>query len=274
MATKTWIGTDGNYAANANWSPTNVPTSGDHVRIPAGSGSITSGLNQSAVDIGDFIVEPGYTGTIGTASAYLQIDPDRFEYSGNSNSASYIDIGSAAIPLQVYKTGPAAEGYRALYLKGSGITVLNVASGSVGIAARSGETSTVTTLRTISSSASVSVGAGCSLTNHQQLDGNVELHCAATTVSVYDGTLRTVEVGAITTLNVRGGEVFPESTGTITTLNAYAGSTDFTGSGAARTVTTLNLKLGGKVAYDPAVLTITNAIGIEALPVVLMATAA
>src|SRR5690606_38969133 len=56
-----------------------IPQTGEDVRIPAGSGSISSNLDQSAVAIAGFYVESGYTGTIGASTSYLRIDPDVFE---------------------------------------------------------------------------------------------------------------------------------------------------------------------------------------------------
>lgn len=70
MANKTWVGTDtgneGDWGTAANWSPSGVPVATDDVRIPAGSNAITGTLNQSAVALGDVIVEEGYTAAIST----------------------------------------------------------------------------------------------------------------------------------------------------------------------------------------------------------------
>lgn len=257
MANKTWAGTDGNYGTAGNWSPSGVPEAGDHVRIPASSSqSITSGLDQSAVAIGDFIVEEGYTGTIGTSAGYLQIDPNRFEFNGSGQA--FIDIGSAAIDVQVLGTANADTGERGLYLKGSAIDELAVIGGNVGVAAIHGETATVTTCRITGATADVWLGAGVTLTTLRINAGTCRLRCAATTVNVYSGTLYTEETGAVTTINVEGGTVYPNSSGTVTTLNAEGGTTDFTKSGLARTVTTLKQNPGSTITYDPAVLTITN----------------
>ncbi len=257
MANKTWAGSDGNYGTAGNWSPPGVPSTGDHVRIPASSTqSITSGLDQSAVAIGDFIVEEGYIGEIGTAAGYLQIDPDRFEFNGSGQA--YIDIGSAAIDVQVLGTATAASGERGLYLKGSAIDELAILGGNVGVAAIHGETATVTTCRVTGSSADVWLGAGMTLTTLQVNAGTVRLRCAATTVTVYGGTVYTEEAGAITTMTVDGGTVYPNSSGTVTTLNMDGGSVDFTRSGLARTVSTLKQNPGSTLTYDPAVLTITT----------------
>lgn len=216
------------------------PAAGDHVRIPAGTPSITTGLKQAAVAIGDFIVEEGYEGDIGSDDGYLQIDPNRFEF-GATGGTAYIDITTAAIAARVNNTGtPGATGERGLFLLGSGITTLDVTRGYVGVAVRHGETSTVATARVTYELASLWIGAGCSLTTFHQLNGNAIIRCAATTVLVYAGTLETQEIGAITTFTQKGGNVIANSTGTITTYNIYAGELDLQRSGSARTISTLN----------------------------------
>lgn len=263
MADRIWIGTDGAYSTAGNWSPSGVPAAGENVRIPAGSGSITSGLDQSAVEIGYFIVEEGYTGTIGVAGSngglptYLQIDCDRFEYAGGTKS--WIDVTDSAIPIEVKKTAPGGTGTRGLYLKGSAITTLSVMAGSVGLAVHHTETSTATTIRVCGDSASVWAGAGVTLTNFYMTRGSGEMRCSASTgVTIHGGTFRSTEVGTIGTLTIDGGTAYPESTGTITTLNADGGTVDFTGSSESRTVTTFKQNPGSTVIYDPAVITMTN----------------
>jgi len=258
---KTWVGDDsgneGDWSVAANWSPSGVPVATDHVRIPASSSEdITAGLNQSAVALGDVIVEKGYTGTIGTSAGYLQIDPNRFQFEGTGES--YIDLGSAAIDVLILDTATApATGQHGLYLKGSAIAILSVLDGDVAVAGLHGETATVTTARTVGDRAKLTLGAGVTLTNLDTVKGEATLRCACTTIDVLGGQLTTEEVGAITTLNVRDGTAYPNSTGTITTLNLHGGTVDLTGSGLARTITTL-VHNGGAILYDPASVTITN----------------
>lgn len=242
MATKVFIGTDGNYGANGNWSPTNVPTTNDDVRLTPGAGSISSGLDQSAVAIDDFIGEAGYTGTIGSesgAGSYLQIDPNRFEWEGTG--VALIDVGGATIPLQVLNAATATLGKRGLYLKGSGITVLNVVKGKVGLASRPGETATATTINVSGPSADLWIGLGVTTTTVNVLGGKCRIRCGATTVNIFDGEVYTEENGAITTVNMWGGRFYPNSTGTIGTLNILGGLTDFRKSSVARTVSAMAL---------------------------------
>lgn len=236
-----------------------IPVATDDVRIPADSGTITSGLNQSAVAIVDFIVEQGYNENIGSSTEYLRIDPDKFEFSATDGTA-YIDLGTASsIAPQIYSTGQPVTGERGLYLLGSSIGVLNVAGGHVGVAVRAGETATVATARVMNANASLWLGEGVSLTTWQQHDGGGILRCAATTVLIYDGDLLTQEAGAITTVNQKGGDVVHNSTGTVTTWNLYGGTIDLQQSGAARTISTLNKYLGNwQVLHNKEAVTVTT----------------
>lgn len=216
-----------------------VPLATDHVRIPAGTPDIESGLKQGAVALGDFIVEEGYEGDIGSDTAPLQIDPDRFEF-GATGGTAYIDITTAAIAARILNTGSPIAGERGLYLLGSAISVLDVMRGSVGVATRHGETAAVTTARIQDGQASLWMGQGATLTTLNMLAGDCRLSTAATTVLIYDGTLETNESGAITTVTQKGGDVTANSTGTITTYNLYGGTLNLQKSGSARTISTLN----------------------------------
>lgn len=236
-------GTDPDTKATDYITFKQTPRTGDDVRIPSGTASINENLDQSAVAIGDFIVEEGYEGDIGSATlGYLRIDPDRFEFAASSGTA-YIDVGSSAsLDCQINNTGTPATGERGLYLLGTSIDVLNVVGGYVGVAVRQGEVSTVATARLIDTKASLWIGEGCSLTTYQQQNGSGKLRTGGTitTVLLYAGTLQTEETVAITTLNHKGGRVVANSTGTIGTYNLYAGTLDLQKSGAARAITTLN----------------------------------
>lgn len=219
-----------------------IPQATEHVRIPAGSGNISSNLDQSAVAIGDFIREEGHEGTIGSATGYLRIDPDRFEHSGSGQA--WIDIGTAAISVHIHESGSATTGERGLYLRGTAIATLNVMGGDVGLASLPGELSTVTTIRILGDDTSLWVGNGVSLTTLHQYAGEVRLRCAATTVIIYDGEHTSEENGAMTTVTLKAGEYVFKSTGTITTFHLYGGTLDEQQSGAARTISTLNLYAG------------------------------
>ena len=266
MANKTWsLTSSGDLNVAGNWSPSGVPAATDNIRFPAGSPSVTASLtalNTATLggSLGSVIFEDGYTGTVGTSAINMQFTCTLFNFSGTG--IAYIDLQASAIAPQVFNAASAPSSSRGLYLIGSALTTLNVEGGAVGVAFRSGETATVATIRCAGSTADLGVGSGTSLTTFYQTAGNSIIHCAATTVSSYGGTLKTTEAGAITTVNVKGGIAYLESTGTITTLNADGGTTNMLNSGAARTVTTLsqNPPPGGisQMYYDPNIVTVTN----------------
>jgi hypothetical protein len=236
-----------------------IPQATEHVRIPVGAGSISSDLDQSSVAIGDFRVEAGYSGTIGSATGYLRIDPDAFSY--ESIGTAYIDIGTAAISVSVLATGPGSGvGYRALNLRGSAITTAEIRGGVVGLASLAGETSTLTTLRCLDS-ADVVLGAGCAITTAQIYGGKLRLRCSAgvTTLTVYAGEVWLEEACAATTINQYGGTIVWNSSGTIATLNGYGGTFDESQCGTARTLTTTNVYSEGFThVYNNEAVTHTN----------------
>lgn len=234
---------------------TAVPIATDDVRIPASSAyAIDDGLDQSAVAIGDFTVESGYTKAIGTSTEYLKIDPNSFNFAGSGTA--YIDITTAAIAPNISNTASPATGKRGLYLIGSAMSTLNVSGGSVGLCWNAGETATAATVR-VSGTGSLWIGSGATLTTVYATAGTATLGAACTTLTMHGGIVTTEGSGTITTANVYGGTCYANSTGTITTANLDGGTLDVKTGKTTRTITTLNY-LSGTLAYDPAVVTLTN----------------
>lgn len=272
MADKYWIGTTSDYSVAGNWSPSGAPVAGDVVYIPAGSGAIQAGLNQSAVALDGFFVEPGYSQPIGTASANLQITLDTakpFVFAGQNTA--FIDLGASATTAVVNQTALVTTGF-GLYLLGTALTSLTVNRGVVGFAARGEGASAAATVNVnfitnISGDATLVCGAGVTLTTVNQTGGTLTIQSAATTVNVQNGTTFITGTGAITTLTNNGGTVYPASTGTITTCNANSGSTDFTRSLAARTVTNLNSAgQNAEIVIDESIVTVTNKLNPSDVP--------
>lgn len=239
-----------------------TPRATEHVKFSADSASITdaTGLDQSGVAIGDFIVEEGYQGSIGSADiGYLYIDPDKFEFSGGGSSASYINIMGAAISAKVYKTASGELGARGLYLRGTAIAVLDVIGGQVGLAVKPGETSTATTARVMSQGASLWLGSGVTLTNLHIYGGSARVRCSVTTTILYGGTIVNEEASALTTLTQKAGTFIYQASGTIGTHNFYGGVFDEMQSGLARTVSTRNLFAGsGTINRNKEAVTVTS----------------
>lgn len=238
------------YNCIGNWAEAAKPVANDLVLI-TGTSAITYGLNQSSVEVDGFMVQPGYSGNIGSASAYLQIDVDnatRFEFSGTGTC--YIDVGGAAISPIIKKTKTATGGQAGLYLKGSALATVDQQSGVVRY-----DSTTFTTLYVGPGTAYIA--STCTTTTIQNMGGTVVLECAATTVNNQSGTLTTEGSGAITTLNCDAGTVYSNSSGTVGTCNADGGTVDFTRNRVARTVTTMNFR-GATVKYDANVMTFTT----------------
>lgn len=249
----------GNYDAGLtrNWSLNAVPIATNDLIFEAGTVSLLYGLNLSGVALADFRVMTGCQSSFGRFEYgkyfYFRIAPTLFDYRG-SGKLSMFDIGSAAIAPYIESYGtPEAQGRNAIYIKGSAMTTLEVAKGNVGVAVLDADTATVATilcgsLTTPQSDVNMTVGSGVTLTTLTMTGGVCLLKCAATTLNVYPGCVLTTEgTGAYTTVNVyAGGKFYPKSSGTITTLNLW-GEADFTRDSSARTVSTLNLKRGGKL---------------------------
>lgn len=234
-----------------------IPVATDHVRIPAGSGAIT-GVDFTGVAIGDFIVEEGYTGTIGSATMPLMIDPDLFEFSGTG--PSYIhSVG--AIAHDVRNAGSGTSGTVGLNLTTTQASMLTIFKGTVGLAWLHGQTSSATTVRVNGPAAKLWLGKGCTVTTAYLSSGELRQQCSTTSTLCYGGRLYTEEIGTITTLTVdQNASATLNSTGTITTLNmqpALQGTVDMLQSAEARTITTLNHK-AGTIKVDRGIVTITT----------------
>ena len=152
---------DGDWSNAANWSGS-VPTAGDNVFFTSEyTGHVTTNLDRTSDGVlGTVIVEDGYTGKIGTKAGYLQIKCGGLTFDGSG--LCFIDVNTSVIDISVAGTGRAATGQQGLYLKGSAIDELNVTGGTVGIAARAGETATVATINV--NGGTVNAGAGATLT--------------------------------------------------------------------------------------------------------------
>lgn len=275
MANKTWsLTSTGDLSVAGNWSPSGVPATTDNVFFPAGSPAITGGLtalNTSTLSgpLGSVVFELGYAAAIATSSSRMQFTCTSFDYD-NSNGQAWIDLQASAISPQIHSTASAQTGQGGLSLIGSALVTVNVLGGDVDLAMEPGTTTTAATVSL--TKGSLRVGSGVTLTKALLYGGASEIHCAATTVLVYNGKHYTKEAGAIATIKCFGGTIYPESSGTITTAYAFGGTIDFTTSGTARTVTNPQLDPGGVLVFDKvnSVMTFTNAI-VFTLPVRLTA---
>tara|TARA_R110000824_G_scaffold129388_3_gene290624 strand:- start:376 stop:1191 length:816 start_codon:yes stop_codon:yes gene_type:complete len=256
MAIKIWTGAEsGDFDNTNNWSPVGIPTTTDDLHFTADYAvDMTAGLDQSGTTFGSITID-GFTGKIGSlALGYLQLDVTD-DAVINAGGISFLDFTASAINLDI-RNSVSGGTTRGLYVLGSALAVVSIQAGDIGIANQSGETSTVATLRMYRGT--VTCGAGATLTTLDIYGGNSTIKASATTINNYGGSITTSDAAVVTTLNQYDGTVYANATGTIATANIEGGDLDFTGSGLSRTLTTLTLKVGGTIVYDPSVLTITT----------------
>ena len=258
MADKYWngnTGTDGDVTDATNWTPSGVPTASDNVRLVAGFNTAMSSnlAGLSGVSLGDFIVEEGYTGTIGTSTADLEITCTSFEFEGSGKA--YIDLEASNITATIHGSAASTSvGTFGLYLIGSNLAALVVSSGSVALAGFMGTTATAAAVRV--SGGTVTLGAGCTVTTVTTYGGTINTRANITTANGYGGTLRTGEQAAITTLLVDGASVDDRATGTITTATVNSGYLAVK-AGTSKTISTLNINAGGGASWDPNSVTVS-----------------
>jgi hypothetical protein len=269
MADKYWngnAGTDGDVTDATNWTPSGVPTASDNVRlIAAFDTAMSSNLDGlTGVSLGDFIVEEGYSGTIGSSTADLEITCSSFEFNGSG--VAYIDLEASNITATVHNSAAAASvGAFGLYLIGSNLADLVVAGGSVSLASVMGTTATAAAVHV--SGGSVSLGSGCTLTTITAYGGNTTIRANVTNVNGYGGTIATKEQAAITTLLLDGATLNDGSTGTTTTATVNSGSLQVK-AGTSKTISTLNINAGGAANWDPNSVTVsTVALGGDNVPI-------
>lgn len=254
MANKVWSMTaTGNLSTAGNWVPSGVPQDGDDVRFPSGSPSVTAGLtalNAATLSgsLNSLVFERGYEGTIGTADAPMQVTCDRCEFWGTG--IAYLDLQASAITPQIHDTAAPNPGDRGLYLIGSALTGLVVNGGSVGLAARTGETSTVATVSAVGDAADVFLGAGCTVTDIVVYRGEHIIRCDADSLLIYGGQVTTEEAAAIETVRTLGGTLIANATGTIDDLHKQGGVIDLSQSSAPRSVGTLHMYRAGSIRLN------------------------
>jgi len=267
FATSNWIDETGAKVAK--------PADGDDVYFENASRSVTSGYGQSAITLGSLNIAQSYTGEIGSTSAYMQVSADVVNIglqgqgaNGTGSRRIKLDLGSDQATVNVLATSASSldTGLPVVRLLGTHASnVLNVVSGSVGVAATSsGEVSTMAAVNV--GAGIVTLGAGCSLTAIDIGKGGrvTNLGAAATTVNVC-GTAAIYTAygsGAHTTINVDAGSVVYNSSGTITTA-AVLGTLDLSSDPAGKTITNCKVYKGATLLLSngtPLAHTFTNGI--------------
>jgi hypothetical protein len=265
-----WLDVDGNFTNTANWSGGAAPANGDTVYILSGSQNIATNLNQSAVTLANLVIGMGFTGTIGTSSAYLQINSTLWSVGVPAQTGSptgsgriKLDFGSAQFTGIVYNTSVAnTDSYlEPLRIKGTHASnKLTVLSGLVGVGTTlATETSTINQADVDGGKLQygfgvtwVTVNVAAQATFFSQSGGGTSavLTTAPSSTATVNGSTKivTINAGGTTNINMR-----PGAGDVATTINLYAtGTIDFTGNPATGTIGTLNHYKGGTWNNSPA----------------------
>jgi len=265
-----------------NWSEGTIPgaTAAEDTFVENSNVDILYGLDQSGASnvLNTLHITKTYTGKIGWNGSgsligdYLQLKTAKafigeFSDPGTASGSGRIklDFGTTACDVIVYDLANPVDSNKQAFrmlANNAATDIKEIRSGSVGIAAGTGETSTIGDVlvsyeTSRGTDAVLVVGAGVTMADLNCIGGQTSLKCAATNVTSKGGTLVISGTGTIGTLEVDGGAVKPVSGGTITTCKVKSGSADFTASAEARTVTTMELT-SGTLQFDREVVTITN----------------
>lgn len=291
MATVRWKSTsDTNWATAGNWDTGSVPVGGDTVIFEHNNIDVLSGLDQSGIAsaLASLTFDASYTGKIGTAPDHgtvgtpLKIRASivnigRYGGTGTvpaGSSRINLDINTDACTVNIDNTcrtsaDPDLPPVRIITSNSAALTIFQ-RKGRVGYGvSKLAEVCTITAatvgiLGQQIGDCETSIGTGGVLTTLTHLGGKTLIQCAATTVHVASGTLRTEGSGAITTINCINGLTVLNSSGTVTTLNqSQNGGVDLTMSQVIRAITTANIQNFAKYR-DNSVVTGTRTPGVGA----------
>lgn len=258
MSDKIFLGTGADvsdYGAGDNWKGGAIPIAGDDVFFNSLSAAVDVDTNiaQSGVVLTSFTVDNGFEGTIGTSTTFLEIAATgAITIGGGEGTGSQrlnIDAGSTTATtinvLDMTSTG-ADPNFAPLRLKAANASTkiqINGETSNVSIFDEVDESGTIDEIEVILAS-NVFVGAGCTFTSFNQLDGTTELAKAQGTINIADGTLTLQGSTTVTAVIQTDGTVISNTTGAITAYTGRGGLLDTSQSALARTITTLTKSPG------------------------------
>lgn len=264
MPTKTWLDVDGDWTNANNWQTTNppganaVPIDADDVVIQSGSKSITSNLNQSAINLKSLSITSGYTGNIGTNGTSLQINVDHGTATlfRVSMGGQYIYWnGTTTVDLTIGSTGSGG-----FYMTGGSFSGVKIVGGATGL---------ITIASGITMGDLYSAGAGfdvsSAFTNALFMGGNHAVRAGVTNLTLGANVGCTTRAATVNISNAylhRGSRLTTYSGGTLGTVNAYPGSNFVNGGSYDNTITNLYQWIGStQVLNAPnAVTTVTTTV--------------
>jgi len=276
-----WIGTtDGDYETATNWSGI-VPITTDYVRIvQTATQAIDTNLDQSAVDLRDFVVEKDCPVVIGKWSAASQIEYLKISLLETTHwDATLRGSGESFLFFDEYRNifieeAPSAgDSNYGLNLTGTidagaGKVFITAESGTVGIATYTDETFEANEINT--TDANVTLGSGVYAADGAAAmpllnikGGTVINRAAVTTINVDNCDFRH-ESGAVTTMTIKSGTAIIAGAETIGTIYARANTTlDMTGDLQAKTITHLYVGAGVTLDFRGGHVTVTNDIHLQ-----------
>lgn len=224
-----------------------APNGADTVTISGlATRGIESNLDASALTAAAWRIEPGFRDKpLGSQYQPLRIKPSSLVIDGGGSTPWYIDIGSQNISPEIRNCPIGVNGRNGLYFTGSNVATLLVYAGNVGVAMLSGDTATVATILSLGGQASVTVGAGVTLTTARSFAGQIILQAGGATFDCIGGAMET-QLAAVASGNVyvKGGTFTDKSTGTHAAVTVDGGTLDTMQLTGAKTFTTFRLNAG------------------------------
>lgn len=242
MATRYYLGVDGNWENTANWSASTVPVDDDDVIIANSDTDLTTNLDQlpggTEVDLASLKVAESYTGNLGSSGNPLKIASAETWIAGAGDV--YLE-GATSHDLPLIHVDKPGSFSKVANLAGY-IGEVNVKRGRCEIAANFNGDVTLT-FRCLfrnqqGQDAELIIGAGGTVAELVVTGGRVVNDSAITTIRLSGGSFKTT-TGAITTGYQYGGTFYWENDETITTLYGYGGKFDATGNTQVQTTPTV-----------------------------------
>jgi len=270
MADKIFLGTGtvpGDWTATDNWKGGVIPVSTDDVFFNSLSAAVDvdTNLAQSAVVLTSITIDNGFEGTIGDSTTFLEIAATTFTIGGGVGNGSQrlnIDAGSSTAAtinvLDMTSTG-ADVNFAPLRLKAANAATkiqINGETSNVSIFDEADASGTIDDITVILSS-NVLIGAGCTYSTFNQLEGTTEILETVGTNNISEGTVTLRGSSTVTAVVQTDGTVISNTTGTITLYTGRGGLLDTSDSALARTITTLTKSPGFTFNRHSAV-TVTN----------------
>jgi len=264
MATdiRRWIGTStpGDMSVAANWDDGNggaggVPTADDDVFFTTGSEDVDVALaTLNGIVLRKVIITAGYSGDIGLAGTFCDLEAEYMYIEGAGGTSHYIDVVTSGGGLIVHSTGALLEmsgTIPIMTLDGGTITLDGVTCATSMVIGTGAPNVTIDSDCTINAAGIVMSGGrvlcsavhgGMSVRNGvwEQLDGN------GGTVDIFGGIYRWEAIGH-----------------TLTKARVYGGYLDCSGDPGIKTITDIELWSSGQINLDNGCTTIVVTNGIE-----------